>query len=596
MSIVNPFFSFEGTRGMLPAQVLSAALALPAWFALDHDAASPATMEAGVRDADAFVLLATDGCFTYNVRHEVACAVAMKKPLIVLRDAGGPPLDAMLEQACALLDAAGATARGLHHFDVADAAEFKARALDSSVIEFHRDARIVTETVPALIRALGISEAAAVLPRPYIMCAPRPLPDCSDALIVAAGSAALQALYIAELTRNACTQRALVISLLSQGSSADVVAEAVGRTNTVILVLSRDVWADAACVDAANAALIEGKMIVLVHEADALFGGEPIFSDIVDSTPDNLKGVHWRKAIPIIRGAGEEARFLERLLPQVGCEVAGPSTPALCDIQARIEAFPGSFRFLYGPSTTLDSPYNFVGLNPGGSYDDESLMSLETGNAFLDENWAGSGINPLQMQVQAFFRTMAERLAVDDWASFLTQRWFVSNYVFYRSSCWEEMAHKEMHIVNCKSIWSSQFARVPPKIIVCNGFVTYEAMKGLLVEQGWAVETECLSKSAWDGPHTGTMVREERRCLMVGFAHLSRFSVVDRPGNATAMEAVYARIKEFYVQDVLPTALGDAAPSATTLSWASLSPDAATMPLPGGMGVVSPARHSRGIY
>lgn len=77
---------------------------MPTWFALDHDAASPAAMEAGVRDADVFVLFATDGCFTPNVRHEVACAVDMKKPLIVLRDADGPPLDAVLEQACALLD------------------------------------------------------------------------------------------------------------------------------------------------------------------------------------------------------------------------------------------------------------------------------------------------------------------------------------------------------------------------------------------------------------------------------------------------------------------------------------------------------------
>jgi hypothetical protein len=167
------FLSFEWSRGLLPAQVVRAALgpSVPVWFALDHDAASPAAMEAGVRDAGAFVFFSTDGCFTPNVRHEVACAVAMKKPLILLHDADGPPLATVLEQAATLLDASVAASRALRHLDALGAAEFKSRALEGPVIEFRRDATLVSEASPALLRALGglVSgglDASRIAPRP----------------------------------------------------------------------------------------------------------------------------------------------------------------------------------------------------------------------------------------------------------------------------------------------------------------------------------------------------------------------------------------------------------------------------------------------
>ena len=96
----------EKSNGELgPSAVLAASPTAPprAWFALDHDAASPAAMEAGVRASAAFALLLTDGYFTHNVRHEVACAVALKKPLVVLHDVGcGLAVGALLDQAAAL--------------------------------------------------------------------------------------------------------------------------------------------------------------------------------------------------------------------------------------------------------------------------------------------------------------------------------------------------------------------------------------------------------------------------------------------------------------------------------------------------------------
>ena len=109
------------------------------------------------------------------------------------------------------------------------------------------------------------------------------------------------------------------------------------------------------------------------------------------------------------------------------------------------------------------------------------------------------------------------------------------------------MATKKGHVQTCRTIWHSQLARVPPRVIICNGYETYTEMQGLLKEQGWGLESERLSERAWDGPHTAVMVHGERRCLMVGFAHLSTFKVINRPQNKVAMETVYARIREHWV-------------------------------------------------
>jgi len=222
-------------------------------------------------------------------------------------------------------------------------------------------------------------------------------------------------------------------------------------------------------------------------------------------------------------------------------------TAVLDDIRSKIETFPGSYRFLYGPAATLESPYIFVGLNPGGTADDPSDLSVEQGHAFLHEKWAGDKINALQNQVQSLFRKMATHLHVAEWTTFMTYRWLVSNYVFYRSKRWQTMATKKAHVENCKAIWRSQFTRVPPKVIICNAYETYAEMKRLLVELGWAQESERLSERAWDGPHTAVMVKEERYCLLVGFAHLSTFKVVNRLENRAAMEATYGRIRDHWV-------------------------------------------------
>ena len=212
------------------------------------------------------------------------------------------------------------------------------------------------------------------------------------------------------------------------------------------------------------------------------------------------------------------------------------------EVNGMIEAFPGSYRFLYTEKASISSPYIFVGLNPGGCDDDPSDMYIENGNAFMNEDWGLKGPNPLQQQVRAFFQQIATNSG-KELIQMMSKEWMISNYVFYRSSKWSTMASKHEHVENCKAIWGKIFSATPPKIIVCNGHDTYKNMKEILV--GWTQESEVKSSSAWDGPHISVLKKDDMRCLIVGFAHLSRFKVVTRPANINSMNTVYKQIKEF---------------------------------------------------
>lgn len=220
----------------------------------------------------------------------------------------------------------------------------------------------------------------------------------------------------------------------------------------------------------------------------------------------------------------------------------------LDEIKTQIESLPGSYRFLYSEPKSITSPYLFVGLNPGGQTTDPADLYVEEENAYVHEKWnkTGKGYNPLQHQVIYLFQQIAASLGVAEWIPFMSQEWLISNYVFYRSPRWPEMAAKKGHIENSKAVWRRLFHGHKPKIVICNGYDTYDNMKGLLVEDGWTQQSEKRTARAWDGPHYAVMTKEGAQCLMVGFAHLSTFKVVKRPENKAAMEAVYKLIKAHY--------------------------------------------------
>jgi hypothetical protein len=222
------------------------------------------------------------------------------------------------------------------------------------------------------------------------------------------------------------------------------------------------------------------------------------------------------------------------------------SSSFLSDIQAQIETFPGSYRFLYSAPETLTSDYYFVGLNPGGAEDDPTDVAFSKGgNAFTEEHWASDTVsyNGLQKQVHWLFEHLGASAGISDWRTWMSTSWMISNYVFYRSGRWKAMAKKRKHIANCRAIWQTIFRNRVPRGIVCNGYNVYDEMKSMLGEFGWATVTETRSARAWDGPHTGVMSLNGASCLLVGFAHLSTYKIMGRKTNETTLASTFKAIR-----------------------------------------------------
>jgi hypothetical protein len=226
----------------------------------------------------------------------------------------------------------------------------------------------------------------------------------------------------------------------------------------------------------------------------------------------------------------------------------------LASIEEQLKTKSGAYRFLYTSLTSIRSDKWFVGLNPGGSSFDDSDLYVEEKNAFISEKWGKYShktntltYNPLQHQVHYFFQSLAVQLEKPDWEKEMSENWMISNYVFYKSKNWSEMASKKEHIHVSRNIWKKMISANQPKIIVANGFDTYEKMCGLMLEDKWTKESEKVSFNPWDGPHIVVLKKDSKKCLMVGFAHLSTFKIMKREKNKAVMKSVYELIKKYSV-------------------------------------------------
>jgi hypothetical protein len=326
----DAFLSFEWAQGLPIAQVLHAALRtraphLRVWFALEQDAANPPAMASGVRKSAVFVLVATAGALLKpNVRHEVACAVQRRRPVVVLVEAGGPPLRALLREGEAYeqTDAAGDAAAGRLHLGVQALRDFAQAAESCKQVPFYRDARLVGETLPALLVALqeasggGKGMAAAMQPRR----------GAGDVVIVSGVTGTLQALCLAEALRRERPFHGMQV--LPGNASVEETLEALGNNLAVVLVLSVGAWEEAGFAAAAERAVKEGKRLALVHEADECFGGLP-FGAIMAATPAALRAqlygsstasVFRRKAVEAEAMVNEVLSKVEDEGPLRGCD------------------------------------------------------------------------------------------------------------------------------------------------------------------------------------------------------------------------------------------------------------------------------------
>ena len=225
----------------------------------------------------------------------------------------------------------------------------------------------------------------------------------------------------------------------------------------------------------------------------------------------------------------------------------------LASIKEQLQSQSGAYRFLYTPLSSITSKYWFVGLNPGGSSFDVSSFSVENQNAFITEKWGkynhktnSLSFNQLQQQVHHFFQSLSNHQETVDWEKEMSENWMISNYVFYKSKNWHEMASKKEHIHTCRNIWKELISTNQPKIIVANGYDTYDKMCDLMLEDNWTKESEKVSFNPWDGPHISVLKKDSKKCLIIGFAHLSTFKIMKREKNKSVMNSVYELIKKYY--------------------------------------------------
>lgn len=204
------------------------------------------------------------------------------------------------------------------------------------------------------------------------------------------------------------------------------------------------------------------------------------------------------------------------------------------DIEARIRrAYKESsntmgWRFLSSPAQTLQGArVAFIGLNPGGSSEDDNHaeFAMKAGSAYRDESWAGClpGESKLQKQVLALFERIGEK----------PENVLSGNLIPFRSPDWKSLKEPQSAIEFGEELWSTVLRTAQPSLIVTMGSQAIDSVSRLLqvrevqkIHVGWGNVTAC--KGQFSG---GTFV---------GLPHLSRFGIMNRPESASCLEKLFA--------------------------------------------------------
>ena len=150
------------------------------------------------------------------------------------------------------------------------------------------------------------------------------------------------------------------------------------------------------------------------------------------------------------------------------------------------------WRFLYSPIATFSHATRlaFVGLNPslpGGDEGNEPIPNVEAGNAYRVEHWAGIPgayhYNPLQVQVQSFFRLLAQTHLLDLDPNDLMDRTLTLNYCPFRSPNWDELPNQHDALQFSDSLWSSVCECIVPSVIVCMTHEPFARLYRILCEE-----------------------------------------------------------------------------------------------------------------
>lgn len=175
------------------------------------------------------------------------------------------------------------------------------------------------------------------------------------------------------------------------------------------------------------------------------------------------------------------------------------------------------WRFLYSPSKTLaGAPVAFIGLNPGGSVEEDmhGTYAMERGSAYSHEGWGGCapGQHQLQKQVLALFAKLETK----------PEDVLAGNLVPFRSRDWNSLKNRKNSVQFGKELWKEVLQRSQSSLIITMGAQTTKILSEMLnIRQLEKHPTGWGKVSAFRGEFEGGS--------LVGLPHLSRFGIVTRP-------------------------------------------------------------------
>lgn len=124
------------------------------------------------------------------------------------------------------------------------------------------------------------------------------------------------------------------------------------------------------------------------------------------------------------------------------------------------------WRFLYSPEATLspNARLAFAGLNPGGSAYHPPVASVEEGNAYRIERWAGdNGLNPLQLQIRAFYEALCTQLQHPSTAQVMDET-LALNFCPFRSPTWEALPNQAESTRFSAELWRQVLGLARPSV------------------------------------------------------------------------------------------------------------------------------------
>ena len=186
------------------------------------------------------------------------------------------------------------------------------------------------------------------------------------------------------------------------------------------------------------------------------------------------------------------------------------------------------YRFLLTPKENFSPDTDIVLLsqNPGGDSPNKNhpYDYCRNGPAHLTESWKSNppSKDPLQIQVQKLFQELSNHIPGN---SDLIYEALMAYFIPFRTPEISKLPAKKASIEFSLNLWSEILSFIQPKLILCLGKEVSQNVKKIYADQSYKSSIEKLK---W-GDITGEVFKYEGGLRVLGFPHLSRFRIFNRP-------------------------------------------------------------------